>query len=112
MKNFTHHKHEGDALCGTSAINLTTKQHLVSCPKCLDLKPYKVTMPERKVRQKQKSGRLSYNSGVSLHSQELVSAVYKYYLQNNENSFSTIGKIFDLTEKQAEGIINNQFRNR
>jgi len=112
MKNFTHHKHEGDALCGTSAINLTTKQHLVSCPKCLELKPYKVTMPERKVRQKQKSGRFSYNSGVSLHSQELVAAVYKYYLHNNENSFSAIGKIFDLTEKQAEGIINNQFRKR
>jgi len=120
MKKFTHHKHEGDALCGTSAINLTTKQHLVSCPKCLELKPYKVTMPERevrtipekKVRQKQKSGRFSYNSGVSLHSQELVSAVYKYYLHNNENSYSAIGKIFDLTEKQAEGIINNQFRKR
>ena len=30
MKKFTHHKHEGDALCGTSAINLTTKQHLVT----------------------------------------------------------------------------------
>ena len=120
MKNFTHHKHEGDALCGTSAINLTTKQHLVSCPKCLELKPYKVTMPERKVRtipekkvrQKQKSGRGSWNSGISNHSQELINAVYIYWMNNNENSFSTIGKIFDLTEKQAEGIINNQFRNR
>ena len=91
---------------------LDNEEHLVSCPKCLELKPYKVTMPDRKVRQKQKSGRGSTNSGISQHSQELISAVYKYYLQNNENSFSTVGKIFDLTEKQAEGIINHQFRNR
>ena len=120
MKNFTHHKHEGDALCGTSAINLTTKQHLVSCPKCLDLKPYKVTMPERKVRtipekkvrQKQKSGRGSWNSGISNHSQELINAVYIYWLNNNENSSTVIGKLFNLTDIQVLEIINNKLKRK
>ena len=112
MKNFTHHKHEGDALCGTSAINLTTKQHLVSCPKCLELKPYKVTMPERKVRQKQKSGRGSWNSGISNHSQELIDAVYIYWLNNNENSSTVIGKLFNLTDIQVLEIINNKLNRK
>jgi len=120
MKNFTHHKHEGDALCGTSAINLTTKQHLVSCPKCLELKPYKVTMPERKVRtipekkvrQKQKNGRGSWNSGICFHSQELVDAVYIYWLNNTENSSTVIGKLFNLTDIQVLEIINNKLKKR
>lgn len=112
MKNFTHHKHQGDALCGTSAINLTTKQHLVSCPKCLELKPYKVNMPVRKVRQKQKNGRGSWNSGISNHSQELINAVYIYWLNNIQNSSTVIGKLFDLTEVQVLEIINNKLKRK
>lgn len=110
MKNFTHHKHEGDSLCGTSAINLTTKQHLVNCPKCLEIKPYKVKMPEKKVIQKNR--KLSYNNGITLYTPEFVTAVWHYYLQNKENSYVTISKIFDLTPIQAEAIISNQFRRR
>lgn len=112
MKNYTHHNYQGDSLCGLSTINLTTKQHLVSCQKCLELKPYKVVIPEKKVRQKQKNGRGSWNSGISNHPHELINAVYIYWLNNKENSSTVIAKLFDLTEVQVLEIINNKLKRK
>lgn len=69
-------------------------------------------MPVRKVRQKQKNGRGSWNSGISNHSQELINAVYIYWLNNIQNSSTVIGKLFDLTEVQVLEIINNKLKRK
>lgn len=54
----------------------------------------------------------SWNSGISNHSQELINAVYIYWLNNNENSSTVIGKLFDLTEVQVLEIINNKLKRK